>query len=203
MTTSPVIFIVDDDHSVRRGLDRLMRSHGLHAETFASAQEFLVKRGDYDGPGCLVLDVRMPGLSGMELQAELARTGPALPIVFITGHGDIPISVQAMEAGAVDFLSKPFTDRDLMAAVAVAVQKSCTTRAEHSGRARIQRRVDALTPRESEVLELLVRGMLNPQIAAELGITEKTVKVHRARVMRKMGTESLADLVRMAGRPGA
>ena len=195
--TQPKVFIVDDDHSVRKALTRLMRSVGLDVETFSSADEFL-KRDHHDGPACLVLDVRMPGLSGLDLQAELVRANRTLSVVFISGHGNIPMSVQAIKAGAVDFLEKPFEEQALLNAVHQALQKDSAARQELSELNEIQKRVDSLTPREREVFALVVTGMLNKQIAFELGTSEKTIKVHRARLMQKMRAESLADLVRLA-----
>ncbi len=191
------VFIIDDDLSVRRSTARLVRSIGLHTETFPSAQEFLL-RGPPDTPSCLVLDVRMPGLSGLDLQEELSKRGLNLPIVFITGHGDIPMSVQAMKKGAVDFLPKPFKEQDLLHAIQRAIERDVEARRAHTERSDIQRRVDSLTHRQKEVFALIVTGMLNKQVAGELGTTEKTVKVHRARVMKKMQAQSFADLVRYA-----
>ena len=201
-TSEATVFIVDDDLSVRRSLARLMKSSGYRSETFASAQEFLDTGRHRDGSGCLVLDVRMPGLNGLELQHELARVVPTLPIIFITGHGDIPMSVQAMKEGAVDFLPKPFQSHDLLQAVATALERNAHERMESAERRRIQERVDTLTPREREVMALVVTGMLNKQVAGRLGTTEKTIKVHRSRVMEKMGVESLAELVHAAARVG-
>jgi RNA polymerase sigma factor (sigma-70 family) len=200
MTTSDgVVFVVDDDASVRRGLARLIRSMGLEVEVFGSAREFL----DHplpDQPGCLVLDVRMPGLSGLDLQKELASANCAMPIIFITGHGDIPMTVKAMKAGAVDFLPKPFKDQDLLDAIHRAIRQNMESRIRHTELADIQDRLDSLTPREREVFERVIQGMLNKQIAFDLGTSEKTIKVHRARVMQKMRVESVAELVRLAER---
>jgi RNA polymerase sigma factor (sigma-70 family) len=193
----PMIFVVDDDPSVRKSLERLMKSVGFKVETFVSAEEFL-QRKPYSGPSCLVLDVRMPGLSGIDLQKELAQKEISLPIVFITGHGDIPMSVKAMKDGAVDFLPKPFDEKDLLSAIDQAIDRDVQSRKQQIEKAIIQRRLDTLTPREYQVLRWLITGMLNKQIAYELGITEKTVKVHRSRVMRKMGIVSVAELVRLA-----
>jgi FixJ family two-component response regulator len=193
--TQGIVFVVDDDPSVRKGLTRLVRSAGFHAEAFASAEEFL-RQLTQDARGCLVLDVQMPGLSGLELQDAIARLPHCMPIIFITGHGDIPMSVRAMKRGAVDFLSKPFDDRELLDAIAVAMQRD---RHAHDRRALvdgIRARADSLTPRELEVMTLVTAGYPNKYIGAELGISEKTVKVHRGRVMRKMAANSLADLVR-------
>ena len=195
--TEPIVFIVDDDDSVRKSLARLTTSMGLKVETFSSANTFL-KRDAYDGPACLVLDIRMPGLSGLDLQTELAKAERTLSIVFITGHGNIPMSVQAIKAGAVDFLEKPFEDQALLDAVNLAIQKDSAARQRQAELSLIQQRVDSLTPREHEVFALVVTGMLNKQIAFELGTSEKTIKVHRARVMQKMKADSIADLVRMS-----
>jgi len=199
--SNPTVFVVDDDASVRKSLARLMRSVGLNVEMFASAQEFL-RRKRFEGPGCLVLDVRMPGLSGLDLQEALTAADTSIPIVFITGHGDIPMSVQAMKAGAVDFLPKPFKDQDLLDAIHQAIDRDIQRRREQAQIAEIQGRVDSLTPREREVFALVVTGMLNKQIASELGTSEKTIKVHRARVMRKMQVMSLAELVRLGEKVG-
>ena len=199
----PTVFLVDDDDSVRRALTRLIKSAGYAVQAFASARDFLEYwRITNEGPACLVLDVRMPGLSGLDLQHELLASNTLLPIIFITGHGDIPMSVKAMKEGAVDFLPKPVKDKDLLNAIEQAL-----ARAEHDLREQkeleyVQRRLKTLTPREREVMTLVVRGLLNKQIAFELGTVEKTVKVHRARVMEKMEVQSLADLVRLAEKVG-
>ena len=198
---NPIVFIVDDDDSVRKSLARLITSVGLKVETFSSANAFL-KRDAYDGPACLVLDIRMPGLSGLELQTELAKAERTLSIVFITSHGNITMSVQAIKAGAVDFLEKPFEEQDLLDAVHLAIQKDRATKEKLAELREIQERVESLTPREGEVFALVVTGMLNKQIAFEMGIGEKTIKVHRARVMQKMQAESFADLVRLAEKLG-
>jgi FixJ family two-component response regulator len=199
--TAPRVFIVDDDASVRKSLARLVRAVGFDAEVFASAREFLA-RAPHPGPCCLVLDVRMPGLTGIELQEMLAATGRRISIVFVTGHVDVPTSVKAMKAGAVDLLTKPVDARDLLAAIQRAVTRDVDERATETRRAAIQRRVSLLTPRETEVFARVVTGMLNKQIGAVLGIGEKTVKVHRARVMEKMRAGSVAELVRLADGAG-
>jgi FixJ family two-component response regulator len=202
MTAStPVIFVVDDDPSVRRSLTRVMTSAGYAVEAFASAREFLA-REPFVGPCCVVLDVRMPGLTGLDLQEALAGAGHRMPIVFITGHGDISMSVKAMKGGAVDFLTKPFDVENLLDAIQRAVTKDVKDLGEEGRTAEVLERVRQLTPRETEVFALVVTGMLNKQIAGELGIAEKTVKVHRARVMEKMRAGSLAELVRLADRAG-
>jgi FixJ family two-component response regulator len=184
----PTVFLIDDDPSVRRALARLIKSAGYQVQIFVSAREFLERMPDGAQPACLVLDVRMPGLSGIDLQRELRLTNLVLPIIFVTGHGDIPMTVKAMKAGAVDFLPKPVRDADLLRAIE---------------QADIQRRIDTLTAREREVMSLVVKGRLNKQIASELGTVEKTVKVHRARVMDKMQVDSVAELVRIAEKIGA
>jgi RNA polymerase sigma factor (sigma-70 family) len=201
MEAEPVVFIVDDDASVRKSLERLVRSVGLWGEAFASAPEFL-QRAAADGPSCLVLDVRMPGVSGLALQEMLTKAGHRIPIIFITGHGDITMSVRAMKAGAVDFLAKPFNDQDLLEAIQEAIARDRRARQERAMLQDIQRRVDTLTPRERDVMALVVAGMLNKQIAAALGTSEKTVKVHRARVMPKMQVQSVAQLVLLAEKVG-
>jgi len=197
----PTVFVVDDDPAVLKSLSRLLRSAHLVAATFTSPREFL-DRHDPDAPGCLVLDVAMPGLNGLELQQAMATSGHERPIVFLTGHGDIPMSVQAMKRGAVDFLTKPVNDADLLQAVRVAVEKDRLQRQTHAEVADIQRCLAALTPREREVLEHVVAGQLNKQIAYDLGTVEKTIKVHRGQVMKKMRAQSVAELVRLAERVG-
>ncbi len=195
------VFIVDDDRSVRTALSRLMRSAALHAETFASAKEFL-EREHPDGPGCMVLDLSMPGSTGLELQQDMAAADIDLPIVFLTGHGNVPASVKALKSGAVDFLEKPVDDDRLLLAIKHAVEQSVRTRRERAKLSEIQERVARLTRRELQVFRLVVQGKLNKQVAVELGMSEKTVKVHRSRVMQKMEADSLAELVRVAERAG-
>jgi FixJ family two-component response regulator len=198
MANACSVFLVDDDESVRRALARLIKSAGHSVQTFASAQDFLGTKTGSQEAGCLVLDVRMPGLTGIDLQRELHIMNRNLPIVFITGHGDIPMSVKAMKAGAVDFLQKPVKDKDLLRAIEQSLARAARDQSQREEIAQIQKRVESLTPREFEVMALVVTGMLNKQIAFKLGTVEKTVKVHRARVMDKMGVDSIAELVRIA-----
>jgi FixJ family two-component response regulator len=186
--------VVDDDASVRKALARLIRSAGFNVETFASAKDFL-KRETRDGCGCIVLDIQMPGMNGLELQAVLDRAEDSLPIIFISGYGDIPMSVRAMKKGAVDFLPKPFDDHELLGAISVAMSRDKAACRKHRRDEKIRKHVETLTAREREVMALVVTGMLNKQIAAKLGIAEGTVKVHRGRVMTKMGVTSVAELV--------
>jgi RNA polymerase sigma factor (sigma-70 family) len=196
-----IVFVIDDDASVRDALRSLIRSVGLEVELFGSAQEFL-KRKSSETPSCLILDVRLPGISGLDFQRRLAATGVHTPIIFITGHGDIPMSVRAMKQGAVEFLTKPFRDQDLLDAIQVALERDRVRRQREAKTAKLQERLRLLTPRERQVLPLVVAGLPNKQIAARIGTSETTVKVHRGQLMRKMGAQSLADLVRMAGRIG-
>ena len=196
-----LVFVVDDDASLRASLQDLLESVGLRVVTCSSAQEFL-RCPHPEGPSCLVLDVRLPGLSGLELQQRLATGDLALPIIFITGHGDIPMSVQAMKAGAVDFLSKPFRDQDLLDAVHQALARDSAARAQQAERAALRRLFEALTPRQRDVMSLMVAGLLTKQIAGELGTSEATVKTHRKQVMAKMRAASLADLIKFADQLG-
>lgn len=192
----PIVFVVDDDESVRGSLRFLLRSVGLESHAFGSAAEFLAAY-DPDQPGCLVLDVRMPGMSGLELQQELNVRGATIPVVFITGHGDIPMAVEAMQHGAHDFLQKPFRDEELIERVQRALAKDAKTRAGLKAHESIRERLDSLTPRERQVLALMARGKPNKIMAYELGVSQRTVEIHRARVMEKSGASSVAELVRM------
>jgi len=194
---SPVVFVVDDDASVRQALDDLFRSVGLRVQAFGSATEFLQSTLP-DVPGCLVLDIRLPGLSGLDFQTELTKAGTNIPIIFITGHGDIPMSVRAMKAGAVEFLTKPFREQDMLDAIRVALERDRGRREHDRKTSELHNLFDTLTNREQEVIGFVAAGLMNKQIAAEIGVSEITVKVHRGNVMRKMGARSLADLVRMA-----
>jgi FixJ family two-component response regulator len=197
----PIVFVVDDEPAICLSLKRLVKSVGIEAQTFTSAQEFLrAKRPD--GPGCLVLDVRLPGLSGLDLQQELLDAKVDLPIIFITGHGDIPMSVRAIKAGAVEFLTKPFRDQDLIDAIQHGIEKHRATRQESVKLTEFRALYDSLTPREREVFPLVAAGLLNKQIAAQLGTGEKTIKVHRGQVMHKMKAESLAHLIRIGEKLG-
>lgn len=195
--TVPVVFVVDDDEELRLALDNLFRSVGLQARLFGSAAEFLKADRD-DAPGCLVLDIRLPGVSGLEFQGQLARSGIKLPIVFMTGHGDVQMSVRAMKAGAVDFLTKPFRDQDMLDAVAAAIESDRQRRETDAAGQDVRSRFESLSPREREVMTLVTRGLMNKQVAGELGLSEITVKLYRAQAMKKMEARSLADLVRMA-----
>lgn len=193
----PAVFVVDDDASVREALDGLFRSIGLQAKTFGSAAEFLQNKLP-DAPSCLVLDVRLPGLSGIDFQTELAAAGLHIPIIFMTGYGDIPMTVKAMKAGAVEFLPKPFRDQDMLDAVQQALERDRERRERNSGLDKLKSSFDTLTPREQEVMGLVTAGLMNKQVAGEIGVSEITAKVHRGNIMRKMGAKSLAELVRMA-----
>ena len=195
------VFVVDDDAPLRESLRNLIRSVGLRVELFASAQEFLQSQQP-DTPSCLVLDVRMPGLSGLDLQKQTSEAGLEIPIIFITGHGDVPMTVRAMKAGAVEFLTKPFRDQDLLDAIQQALERSRKAREQQAATKELRQRFASLTPREREVMERVVAGLLNKQIGAELRTSETTVKIHRHQVMEKMGAGSLPELVRMADRLG-
>jgi FixJ family two-component response regulator len=194
-----MVFVIDDDESIREALHSLIRSVGLSVATFASAHEFLESNRP-DVPACLILDVRMPGLSGLDLQRDLSEANIHIPIIFITGHGDIPMSVRAMKAGAVEFLTKPFRDQDLLDAIQQALDRDRRARSQQADSAGLRNRFHSLTPRETEVFELVVKGLLNKQIALQLGTSEITIKLHRRQVMEKMQADSLADLVRMSER---
>ena len=197
----PVVFVVDDDQSMRRSLETLLRSVGHDVHLFSSAHEFMHTERP-DAPGCLVLDVRLPGMSGLTFQQELTKAGVAVPVVFITGHGDVPMTVRAMKAGAVEFLTKPFDDQVLLDAIHAAIERDRARRRDAASRAELQARYDELTERERQVMKLVIAGRVNKQIAAELALSLVTVKVHRGQVMRKMLARSVAELVRMADRLG-
>jgi FixJ family two-component response regulator len=200
-SAGPTVFVVDDDEAVRKAVSRLLRSAGIAVAVFASSREFLAQY-DPATPGCLVLDIAMPDFNGLQLQTALGEKGSILPIIFFTGHGDVSKSVQAMKHGAFDFLSKPVKDKDLLIAVRAAIERDAVARREQAKLSEIRTRLDTLTPREQEVLEHVVSGKLNKQIAGELSITEATVKMHRARVMAKMKVQSVAELARLTERCG-
>jgi RNA polymerase sigma factor (sigma-70 family) len=198
---APIVFVVDDDPSVRRAIKRLVESVGLHVELFGSAAEFM-NSSHPDVLSCLVLDIRLPGISGLDFQRELAKSKNEIPTIFITAHGDIPMTVRAMKGGAVEFLTKPFRDQDLLDAIQVGLERDRARRQRQAETAVLRERLESLTPREREVLPRVVSGLPNKQVAAEIGTTEATVKVHRSQLMKKMGADSLPDLVRMAEKIG-
>jgi FixJ family two-component response regulator len=194
-----MVFVVDDDPLIRASIQGLLKSANLQSESFETAEQFL-RRGRWDGPSCLILDVSLPGMSGLDFQAQLQNTGLQIPIIFVTGHGDIPMTVKAMKLGATEFLTKPLNDQELLDAVEQALARDCVDRKERSEISNLRARFDKLTRREREVMKLVVAGMLNKQIASELGTSEITIKVHRARVMHKMQAGSLAELVKLTER---
>ena len=200
-TLDPIVFVIDDDASMRRALSYLLQSAGYKVETHSSAEEFL-RREHYDGVGCIILDVRMPGLSGMDLQEKLMGSDYTMPIIFLTGHGELSMGVEAMKKGAIDFLTKPCDDEQLLGAVHSAIEKDKQARGSYKEKQEIRGRIELLTPRENEILRYVISGMLNKQIALKLGIAEQTVKIHRGRIMEKLCAESVADLVRLTGKAG-
>ena len=200
-TTDPTVFVIDDDKAIRSAIKNLLESVGIPVEVFSSTGDFL-RAAHRDKPGCLVLDVRLPGASGLDFQRELAKANLEIPVIFITGHGDIPMSVQAMKAGAVDFLTKPFRDQDLLDAIQKAIGRDQARRQQETEGVGVRNRFKSLTPREREVMSLVVTGLLNKQVAAQMGTSETTAKIHRGQVMRKMQAQSLPDLVRMSERLG-
>ncbi|MGZ6221829.1 MAG: response regulator transcription factor [Syntrophales bacterium] len=200
-TLDPIVFVIDDDASMRRALSYLLQSAGYKVETHSSAEGFL-RREHYDGVGCIILDVRMPGLSGTDLQEKLMGSDYRMPIIFLTGHGELSMGVQAMKKGAIDFLTKPCDDEQLLGAVRGAIEKDKQARGSYKEKQEIRGRIELLTPRENEILRYVIGGMLNKQIAAKLGIAEPTVKIHRGRIMEKLCAESVADLVRLVEKAG-
>jgi FixJ family two-component response regulator len=200
-TLDPIVFVIDDDASMRRALSYLLQSAGYKVETHSSAEEFL-RREHYDGVGCIILDVRMPGLSGMDLQEKLMGSNYTMPIIFLTGHGELSMGVEAMKKGAIDFLTKPCDDEQLLGAVHSAIEKDKQARGSYKEKQEVRGRIELLTPRENEILRYVISGMLNKQIALKLGIAEQTVKIHRGRIMEKLCAESVADLVRLTGKAG-
>jgi FixJ family two-component response regulator len=197
----PMVFVVDDDDSVRKATQRLIRSVGMKVETFENAKDFL-KHPEYKGACCLILDIKMPGLSGLDLQEELLKAGLTFPIIFMTGHGTVPMSVRAMKAGAIDFLEKPFEDQALLDLITNAIESDIQEKRINAKKSELKQRFESLTPREKEIFALVVTGKLNKQVASQLGISEKTVKIHRGRMMHKLGIVSVAELVRLCEKTG-